>query len=214
MSITKSVFGMTKDGKQVDSFLIENNNNMKINLITYGATLQSILVKDKSDNEIDLLLGFDDMEGFENRHDYQGMIVGPVANRISAGGLTIDGVGDVNLRMSIYYFEKIEILMDWFEQRNVEPLKQQLKLYKLMLLEEGILRVLLYSENLILAIKETKRICEKERYQTILAGVSYEQINEEKKKLILALKNGKYYKLYFMFLPSRLKRKVKKMLRR
>ena len=38
MSITKSVFGMTKDGKQVDSFLIENNNNMKINLITYGAT--------------------------------------------------------------------------------------------------------------------------------------------------------------------------------
>ena len=48
MSITKSVFGVTKDGKQVDSFLIENNNNMKINLITYGATLQSILVKDKN----------------------------------------------------------------------------------------------------------------------------------------------------------------------
>ena len=83
MSITKSVFGMTKDGKQVDAFLIENNNNMKINLITWGATLQSILVKDKDENEIDLLLGFDDMEGFQNRHDYQGVIVGPVANRIS-----------------------------------------------------------------------------------------------------------------------------------
>ena len=105
MSITKSVFGMTKDGKQVDAFLIENNNNMKINLITWGATLQSILVKDKDENEIDLLLGFDDMEGFQNRHDYQGVIVGPVANRISKGGLTIDGVkvpvttthGDVTL---------------------------------------------------------------------------------------------------------------------
>lgn len=105
MSITKSVFGMTKDGKQVDAFLIENNNNMKINLITWGATLQSILVKDKDENELDLLLGFDDMEGFQNRHDYQGVIVGPVANRISKGGLTIDGVkvhvttthGDVTL---------------------------------------------------------------------------------------------------------------------
>ena len=91
MGITKSVFGVTKDGKQVDAFLIENNNNMKVNLITWGATLQRILVKDKDENEIDLLLGFDDMEGFENRHDYQGVIVGPVANRISKGGLTIDG---------------------------------------------------------------------------------------------------------------------------
>ncbi len=105
MSITKSVFGVTSDGRQIDEFLFENNNNMKISVITYGATLQKILVKDKNENEIDLLLGFDDVEGFENRHDYQGMIVGPVANRISAGGLNIDGVkvpvvtthGDVTL---------------------------------------------------------------------------------------------------------------------
>ena len=65
MGITKSVFGVTKDGKQVDAFLIENNNNMKINLITWGATLQSILVKDKDENEIDLLLGFDDMKALK-----------------------------------------------------------------------------------------------------------------------------------------------------
>lgn len=91
MSITKSFFGTTADGRKVDAFLIENNNNMKINLITYGATLQSVLVTDKTGKEIDILLGFDDIEGFEERHDYQGMIVGPVANRISKGGLTIDG---------------------------------------------------------------------------------------------------------------------------
>lgn len=91
MSITKSVFGTTADGRQVDAFLIENKNNMKIRVITLGATLQSILVTEKSGQEIDLLLGFDDVQGFEERHDYQGMVVGPVANRISAGGLTIDG---------------------------------------------------------------------------------------------------------------------------
>lgn len=91
MGITKSFFGTTADGRKVDAFLIENNNNMKINLITYGATLQSVLVTDKTGKEIDILLGFDDIEGFEERHDYQGMIVGPVANRISKGGLTVDG---------------------------------------------------------------------------------------------------------------------------
>ena len=91
MGITKSVFGTTADGRQVDAFLIENNNHMKIQVITYGATLQSVLVTDKTGKEIDILLGFDDMKGFEERHDYQGMIVGPVANRISAGGITIDG---------------------------------------------------------------------------------------------------------------------------
>lgn len=91
MSVTKSVFGETSKGERVDSFLIENNNGMKINCITFGAALQAVYVKDKNDNEIDVLVGFDDMDGFESRHDYQGLIVGPVANRISAGGLTIDG---------------------------------------------------------------------------------------------------------------------------
>lgn len=91
MSVTKSVFGKTANGEEVYAFTIENNNGMKICCITFGATLQSAIIKDKNDTEIDVLVGFDDMDGFINRHDFQGMIVGPVANRISKGGLTIDG---------------------------------------------------------------------------------------------------------------------------
>lgn len=91
MSVTKSVFGETQNGERVDAFLIENKNGMKINCITFGAALQAAYIKDKNGEELDVLVGFDDMDGFLNRHDYQGLIVGPVANRISAGGLTIDG---------------------------------------------------------------------------------------------------------------------------
>lgn len=91
MSITKSLFGTTADGQKVDAFLIENSKGMKITVITYGAALQSVIVPDGENSERDILLGFDDMKGFEERHDYQGMVVGPVANRISAGGLTIHG---------------------------------------------------------------------------------------------------------------------------
>lgn len=91
MSVTKSIFGETSKGETVHSYLIENKNGMKINCITFGAALQAAYIKDKNDNEIDVIVGFDDMDGFENRHDFQGLTVGPVANRISAGGLTING---------------------------------------------------------------------------------------------------------------------------
>ncbi len=104
MSVCKSLFGINKDGKEIYAYLIENSKGNRIQCITLGACLQKVEIKDKDDKYIDLLLGFDDVEGFEKRHDFQGMTVGPVANRIS-DGLTIDGVkiavtkthGDVTL---------------------------------------------------------------------------------------------------------------------
>ena len=48
----------------------------------------------------------------------------------NAVGLTIDGVGDVNLRMSIYFFEKVNaagtsvfprILLAFWSKRNLTP---------------------------------------------------------------------------------------------
>ena len=90
MSVTKSLFGTNSKGQDIYAFLIENNNRMRIQCITLGATLQKIELKDKDEKDIDILLGFDDVKGFEERHDFQGVTVGPVANRIS-DGLTIDG---------------------------------------------------------------------------------------------------------------------------
>ena len=68
MSVTKSVFGETKNGERVDSFLIENKNGMKINCITFGAALQAAYIKDKDGKEIDVLVGFDDMAGLRTAH--------------------------------------------------------------------------------------------------------------------------------------------------
>lgn len=120
----------------------------------------------------------------------------------------------MSLKYNPKYFEKIEILMDWFEKKEIDVLKEQLPLYKLMLLEEGLLRVLIYSESFLGAISEVKRICQQERYRRLLDDIACEQINDEKKKLILILKNRKYYMLYIMFLSTRLKRKLKKILRK
>ena len=120
----------------------------------------------------------------------------------------------MSLKYNPKYFEKIEILIDWFVSKNIDELEAQLPMYNLMLLEEGILRILIFSENFLCGIKEVKRICQEERYRKLLNSIACEQINDEKKKLMLILKNRKYYRLYMMFLPSRLKRKLKKMLRK
>ena len=91
MSITKDFFGKTAAGTAVERFTITNQNNMRVSLITYGASIQRIFVPDKTGTLRDVTVGFDDLEGFENRSDYQGAIAGPYANRISEGAFVIDG---------------------------------------------------------------------------------------------------------------------------
>ncbi len=92
MSVTKSLFGTMPDGKEIYRFTIENNNNVQASILTLGATLHSIVVPDKNNVYEDILLGFDDVEGYIERSSYQGAVVGPYANRIGNGTFTIDGI--------------------------------------------------------------------------------------------------------------------------
>lgn len=91
MSIEKRAYGSTSDGRAVDAYVITNKSGAYIQLLTYGATLDKIVVPDRDGKPADVLLGFDDMDGQENRHASQGRVVGRVANRITGNGLHIDG---------------------------------------------------------------------------------------------------------------------------
>lgn len=91
MSIEKRIFGTTKNGEDVYSYTITNKNSVSATIITYGGTLQSFKLKDKHGSTKDILVGFDTVEGFEERSDYQGVLVGRYANRISNGSFEING---------------------------------------------------------------------------------------------------------------------------
>lgn len=52
---------------------------------SYGLTIQNYLVKDKSDNETDIVLGCAGVAGYIKQTKYIGSIVGPFANRIAQG---------------------------------------------------------------------------------------------------------------------------------
>ena len=92
MLITKALFGTMPDGKEVYEYTLENNNNMKVKILSLGATLHSIILPNKDGEETDVLLGFDDVEGYlAHNSTYIGAAVGPVANRIGNGCFEIDG---------------------------------------------------------------------------------------------------------------------------
>ncbi len=92
MSIIKTEFGVLSDGRKIEKYTLKNNNNMSVSVITYGATLTEINVPDKNGVFADVLVGFDDISGFVERTDYQGVVVGPYANRIGGSSFSIDGV--------------------------------------------------------------------------------------------------------------------------
>lgn len=91
MAIHITPFGVLSDGRKVEKIVMNNQNGMQVSLLTYGATLAEIYVPDKNGEKRDVLIGFDDLDGFVNRTDYQGVIVGPYANRIGNARFTLDG---------------------------------------------------------------------------------------------------------------------------
>ena len=93
MEIKKESFGQTATGQNVDAFIFENATGMKMKIINYGATIVSIEAPDRAGNMGDVVLGFDDLAGYQrDENPYFGACCGRYANRIANGTFTLDGV--------------------------------------------------------------------------------------------------------------------------
>ena len=64
--------------------------------MTYGAIVTEIDVPDRNGKPDDVVLGFDNLEGYLGGHPYFGARVGRVANRIAGAKFSLDGK-DYNL---------------------------------------------------------------------------------------------------------------------
>lgn len=91
MSVKESFYGTMPDGKEVRLFSISNNNNVTLQVITYGATLQSLYTPDRYGRVNDITVGFDSLYGHVNFSDNQGKTVGRYANRIAHGRFSLNG---------------------------------------------------------------------------------------------------------------------------
>jgi len=84
-------FGKTKNNEEAMLYTLENDNRMLVTVSDYGATLVQILVPDKKGELVDVVLGYDDVRGYEEGDLFLGAIVGRVANRIGGARFTLNG---------------------------------------------------------------------------------------------------------------------------
>lgn len=90
--------------------------NVIVQVISYGATITSIQTKDKTGKMDDIVLGFDDLNGYKSDlNPYFGATVGRYANRIGGGCFKLDGktynltknIGNNQLHGGFIGFDKI-----------------------------------------------------------------------------------------------------------
>lgn len=86
--VTKRHFGVTKNGEAVYAYTIENARGMTVTVLDYGATLQSVVIPHNGDR-IDVVLGYDTIEAYENNDAYVGASIGRFAGRIPDSVLRI-----------------------------------------------------------------------------------------------------------------------------
>ena len=86
----KRAFGKTGDGKQVDLYVLSNKNGVEVDVTNFGAAVVSLKVPDRHGKTDDVVLGYDDLDGYLHDKSYFGATVGRYANRIAHGKFTLN----------------------------------------------------------------------------------------------------------------------------
>jgi aldose 1-epimerase len=87
---TRAPFGTTPEGTAVEAVTLKAGG-ISARIISYGATLQSLFLPDKTGHLADVVLGYDDLAGYVAKPQYFGATVGRYANRIAGARFVLDG---------------------------------------------------------------------------------------------------------------------------
>jgi aldose 1-epimerase len=90
--IHMSTFGRMADGRTIDLYTLTNNQGMRVSITNYGGIVVSIVVPDRNGKPGDVVLGFDNLEGYLGKEPYFGALVGRYANRIGNARFKLHGV--------------------------------------------------------------------------------------------------------------------------
>lgn len=91
-AMTSRPFGHTPEGQTATLYTLTNAQGMSVSISSYGATIQSIIVPDRTGKLADVALGFDHLSPYFINSPYFGVTAGRYANRIAKGRFTLDGV--------------------------------------------------------------------------------------------------------------------------
>jgi aldose 1-epimerase len=89
--IISGPFGVLPDGRDADLYVLTNDNGLQVSITNYGGIVTSLTAPDRDGLYADVVLGFDDLDGYLSGHPYFGAVVGRYGNRIAGGRFTLDG---------------------------------------------------------------------------------------------------------------------------
>lgn len=93
--VSSQPFGKLPDGTAVEIYTL-NDGRVEARIMTYGGIVVSLKVPDRKGNAADVVLGFDDLDGYVINNNnkgsaYIGAVIGRYANRIAHATFTLDG---------------------------------------------------------------------------------------------------------------------------
>jgi aldose 1-epimerase len=90
-TVTSRSFGLRRDGLPATLWTLRRDD-VTVQVTDHGATLVSLTIPDRRGRLADVVLGFDDVAGYESdQNQYFGCTTGRVCNRIRKGRFTLDG---------------------------------------------------------------------------------------------------------------------------
>lgn len=84
-------FGTLPGGLHVTSWTLRNRNGMEVEILNHGAIIRRISYPMPSGEPLDVVLGYNDLEGYLQDQAWIGAVAGRVAGRITGGRLDLDG---------------------------------------------------------------------------------------------------------------------------
>jgi len=91
-TMKKQPFGKTEDGQQVELYTLTNKSGMEAAITNFGGIVVSLKAPDRSGKLDDVVLGYDQLDGYLTNKAFFGALIGRYANRIAHGKFTLNGV--------------------------------------------------------------------------------------------------------------------------
>ena len=88
--ITEKGFGKTQNGEEVLSFTFEDGAR-SATVLNLGGIIQSVIVPDRKGVPTDVILGYNDVKGYQSNGGFLGALIGRFGNRIGEGKMTVEG---------------------------------------------------------------------------------------------------------------------------
>jgi aldose 1-epimerase len=90
--MTRSPFGKTATGESVELFTLRSPGGLEVAITNLGGIVVSLKTRDRAGRLDDVVLGFDTLDPYLQRHPHFGSIIGRYGNRIGGAQFKLDGM--------------------------------------------------------------------------------------------------------------------------